>query len=73
MSTAYIVVGIIAFLAGLTMLAMALRKRGDSDDPRAAAMLIAGMMVTTFGLLLCAFWIAFATGAPVGVNAETAS
>jgi hypothetical protein len=25
-------------------------------------MLIAGMMVATFGLLMSAFWIAFATG-----------
>lgn len=72
MSPVYIVVGIIAFLAGLAMLAMALRRRGDSDDPKAAAMLIAGMMVTTFGLLLCAFWIAFATGAPADLNAEAA-
>jgi hypothetical protein len=70
MSPVYIVVGIIAFLAGLTILGMALRKRGDSEDPKAAAMLIAGMMVTTFGLLLCAFWIAFATGAPADLNAE---
>jgi ABC-type transport system involved in cytochrome c biogenesis permease subunit len=72
MSPVYIVVGIIAFLAGLVILGMALRKRGDSDDPKAAAMLIAGMMVTTFGLLLCAFWIAFATGAPADLNAEAA-
>ena len=72
MSPVYIVVGIIAFLAGLVILGMALCKRGDSDDPKAAAMLIAGMMVTTFGLLLCAFWIAFATGAPADLNAEAA-
>jgi len=72
MSILYIIVGAIAFLAGLTMLGLALRKRGDSENPRAAAMLIAGMMVTTFGLLLCAFWIAFATGAPASANAEAA-
>ncbi len=72
MNAAYLVFGIIAFVAGLVILGMALRKRGDSEDPKAAAMLIAGMMVTTFGLLLCAFWIAFATGAPADVNAEVA-
>jgi hypothetical protein len=71
-NAAYLVFGIIAFVAGLVILGMALRKRGDSEDPKAAAMLIAGMMVTTFGLLLCAFWIAFATGAPADVNAEVA-
>ena len=72
MSAAYLAVGLIALLAGLAVLATALRKRGDSDNPKAAAMLIAGMMVATFGLLLCAFWIAFATGAPANLNAEAA-
>ena len=33
-------------------------------------MLIGGMMVMTFGLLMSAFWIAFATGAPADLNAE---
>ena len=45
------------------MLVMALRNRGDSEDPRATAMLIAGMMVTAFGLLLAGFAIAFAASA----------
>ena len=66
----YLVVGVIALLAGLAMLGMALRQRGDASNPKATAMLIGGMMVMTFGLLLCAFWIAFATGAPADLNAE---
>lgn len=58
----YLIVGAIALLAGLGMLGVALKGRGNADDPKATAMLIAGMMVATFGLLLAAFWIAFATG-----------
>ena len=58
----YLIVGIIALLAGLAMLGVALKGRGNANDPKATAMLIAGMMVATFGLLLAAFWIAFATG-----------
>lgn len=65
----YLIVGIVALLVGLGMLAVALKGRGDANDPKATAMLIAGMMVATFGLLLAAFWIAFATGTP---NAEAA-
>ena len=62
LSIPYLIVGAIALVAGLAMLGIAIRGRGDANDPKATAMLIAGMMVATFGLLLAAFWIAFATG-----------
>lgn len=62
LSILYLVVGVLALLAGLAMLGKALKRRGEPDNPRATAMLIAGMMVATFGLLMSAFWIAFATG-----------
>lgn len=62
LSIVYLVVGVIALLAGLAMLGKASKQRGEPDNPRATAMLIAGMMVATFGLLMSAFWIAFATG-----------
>ncbi|MDP9422933.1 MAG: hypothetical protein M3Q19_08895 [Pseudomonadota bacterium] len=65
----YLIVGGIALIAGLAMLAKALKGRGNAQDPKATAMLIGGMMVATFGLLLAAFWIAFATGTS---NAEMA-
>jgi hypothetical protein len=58
----YLVVGIVALIAGLAMLAIALKGRGNAEDPKATAMLIGGMMVATFGLLMAGFWIAFATG-----------
>jgi uncharacterized membrane protein HdeD (DUF308 family) len=70
LSILYLVVGVIAFVAGGAMLAVALRKRGDADNVGATAMLIGGMMVMTFGLLMSAFWVAFATGGPANLTAE---
>jgi hypothetical protein len=57
-------IGLTALLGGLVMLAVTLR-RHKRDHPKGVAMLIAGMMVTAFGLFITAFAIAFA-------NAETA-
>lgn len=62
LSILYLIVGAVALVAGLALVGIALKGRGDSENPGATAMLIGGMMVTTFGLLLSAFWIAFATG-----------
>jgi len=70
LSILYLVVGAIALVAGLAMLGSALRKRGDAGNARATAMLIGGMMAAAFGLLMCAFWIAFATGGPANLTAE---
>ena len=53
-------IGLAAFLAGLAMVAFTL-KRHNRDHPKGVAMLIAGMMVTAFGLFITAFAIAFAT------------
>ena len=62
----YLVVGIVALVAGLAIMGVAFRGRGNANDPKSTAMLIGGMMVATFGLLLAAFWIAFATGTSEG-------
>ena len=70
LSILYLIVGVAALLIGGAMLGQALRRRGEPDNPRATAMLIAGMMIMTFGLLLSAFWIAFATGGPANLTAE---
>ena len=59
-------IGLSAFLGGLVMLFVAL-KRHKRDQPKGVAMLIAGMMVTAFGLFITAFAIAFAFGEPVEV------
>lgn len=53
-------VGLAALVGGLVMLAVAL-KRHKRDHPKGVAMLIAGMMVTAFGLFITAFAISFAT------------
>jgi len=54
-------VGLVALFGGLGMLVVTLR-RHKRDHPKGVAMLIAGMMVTAFGLFITAFAIAFATG-----------
>lgn len=64
-------VGLAALAGGLTMLLVALKRhRRDhrSNDPRGVAMLIAGMMVTAFGLFITAVAIAFTFGDPVEVS-----
>jgi cytochrome c biogenesis factor len=61
-------IGLTALVGGLIMLFVALKRhRRDhrANDPRGVAMLIAGMMVTAFGLFITAFAIAFAFGEPV--------
>jgi uncharacterized membrane protein HdeD (DUF308 family) len=70
LSILYLIIGALALLAGLAMIGVALRNRSDASNPKATAMLIAGMMAATFGLLMGAFWIAFATGAPADLTAE---
>ena len=70
LSILYLIVGGLALFTGLVIVGMALRHRGEHDNPRATAMLIGGMMAATFGLLMCAFWIAFATGGPANLTAE---
>jgi ABC-type Fe3+-siderophore transport system permease subunit len=61
-------IGLAALIGGLVMMFVALKRhRRDhrANDPRGVAMLIAGMMVTAFGLFITAFAIAFAFGEPV--------
>ena len=57
-------IGLAALIGGLVMLGYTLR-RHKRDHPKGVAMLIAGMMVTAFGLFITAFAIAFAFGEPV--------
>ena len=56
-------------LGGLAMLVGAIRG-AQRDRPKGAAMLIAGMMVTAFGLLIAGFAIAFAIGGAADRNAD---
>ena len=64
-------IGLAALIGGLAMLGTTLqRHRRDqrANDPKGVAMLIAGMMVTAFGLFITAFAIGVATDEPVEVS-----
>ena len=64
-----VILGAIATLVGLAVLVTAIRNRGDGEDPRSNIMLIAGMMITDFGLLIAGFAIGYATSEPLDLNA----
>jgi len=66
----FIVVGGIAILIGLVMLATSLRNR-DGDQRKHTALLMVGMMVLAFGLILAGFAIAYATTDPYDFNEGT--
>ena len=69
----YVASGVVAMLGGLAMLVRAIRGR-PGENPKATAMLIAGMMITAFGLLMAGFAIGFALSEPLDLNnAEAAS
>ena len=68
----FVAIGAIAFVAGFTMLLRAIRGR-PGEDPKSTAMLIAGMMITAFGLLMAGFAIGFAQGEPLDLNAEAST
>lgn len=55
-TTLFMIIGPIAMLAGIAMMIAAIRG-GVGQNPKSTAMLIAGMMATTFGMLLTAFAI----------------
>ena len=63
----YVALGAVAFLVGIVMLARAIRSR-PGENPKATAMLIAGMMITAFGMLMAGFAIGFATSEPLDFN-----
>ena len=62
----YVAIGALAVVVGVVMLVRAIRGR-PGESPKATAMLIAGMMITAFGLLMAGFAIGFAISpSPVG-------
>jgi len=56
----YVAIGAVSLLLGLAVLVMAIRG-SPGTDPKSTAMLIAGMMITAFGLLMAGFAIAYST------------
>ena len=68
----YVAIGAVSVLVGVGVLIAAIRG-GPGTNPKSTAMLIAGMMVTAFGLLMAGFAIGFATSDPIEFNAEASS
>jgi Na+/H+ antiporter NhaD/arsenite permease-like protein len=68
MMIGFIIVGAIIALFGLTLLVTAIRHQHERQ-PRYAAMLIGGMMMTAFGIVIAGFAIAYQSAAPLDLNA----
>ena len=71
MMAAFVIIGAIAAIAGLALLVTAIRHQGE-QQPRYAAMLIGGMMMTAFGIVIAGFAIAYQRAAPLDLNAAGA-
>jgi uncharacterized membrane protein HdeD (DUF308 family) len=71
MMTAFVLIGAVAFIVGLVLVVTAIRHQSE-QQPRYAAMLIGGMMVTAFGLVIGGFAIAYQRTAPLDLNAGAA-
>ena len=69
--SAFIVLGAIALLAGLTLLVTAIRKH-EAQHPKHVAMLIGGMMLTAFGLILAGCAVAYQNAAPLDLSTAAA-
>ncbi|MEO6225120.1 MAG: hypothetical protein ABIO80_04650 [Sphingomicrobium sp.] len=69
--TGFVVLGVIATLAGVVLLATAIRHNGE-QRPRYAAMLIGGMMLTAFGIVIAGFAIAYQRAAPLDLGPRAA-
>ena len=64
----FLALGIIAFVAGVTLLLSGIRGR-PAESPRHTVMMMAGMMATAFGLLMTAFAIGSSISAAPGQGA----
>lgn len=67
MMTAFVIIGAIAAVAGLVLLVTAIRHQGERQ-PKYAAMLIGGMMMTAFGIVIAGFALAYQSAAPLDLN-----
>jgi hypothetical protein len=69
--TGFVILGLIALLAGAALLVAGIRG-GPDARPRNMAMLIGGMMLAAFGLVIGGFAIAWQHTAPLDLNAAAA-
>ena len=71
MMVVFVIVGAAVALAGLGLLVTAIRHQGERQ-PKYAAMLIGGMMMTAFGIVIAGFAIAYQRAAPLDLNSGAA-
>jgi hypothetical protein len=69
--TGFVILSVIATLAGLILVLTGIRG-GPDARPRNTAMLIGGMMLTAFGLVIGGFAIVYSHTAPLDLNAGAA-
>ena len=72
MMSAFVIVGVLAVFAGLTMLVIAIRHHAERL-PKHVAMLIGGMMLTAFGLVIAGFATVYQMTAPLALNSAQAT
>ena len=65
--TGFVVIGALAALVGLALLVTAIR-HSQERQPKYAAMLIGGMMMTAFGIVIAGFAIAYQRATPLDLN-----
>lgn len=70
--SAFVIIGVIAFFAGLILVVTAIRHHAERL-PKHTAMLIGGMMLTAFGIVIAGFAIVYERTAPLALNAAEAS
>ncbi len=68
MMRVFIILGVIAAVAGASLVVTGIR-RGPDVAPRNTAMLIGGMMLTAFGVVIAGFAIVYNATAPLELNA----
>jgi len=64
----FVPLGALALIAGVTMIVTAVRGP-VGEQPKSAALLIAGAMVAALGLIIAGFALAWQHAAPLDVNA----
>jgi uncharacterized membrane protein HdeD (DUF308 family) len=66
--SAFVIIGVVATLVGLTLLVAAIRRRSE-QSPKHVAMLIGAMMLTAFGIIIAGFAIVYERTTPLALNA----
>src|SRR6476661_6026609 len=70
--SSFVAIGIVAAVAGVVLLAIAIR-RLQAQEPKHVAMLIGGMMLTAFGIVIAGFSLAYDWAEPIDFNSEGAT